>query len=69
MLGKITLYAQTETGYKNLTKVILIKLFKKKETDDPSCEIKDLISITDIILLTEIIEIFWKLFQANKINF
>ena len=68
ILGKITLYAQSETGYKNLTKLSSLSYLKKKETDDPSCGIKDLISNnSDIILLAgNYRDFFGKLFQANK---
>ena len=43
IIGKITLYAKTEDGYKNLTKLSSLSYLKSKETEEPSCEIKDLI--------------------------
>ncbi len=70
ILGRISLYAQTEIGYKNLTKLSSLSYLKKKETDQPICEIKDLIlNSKDIILLTgNHRDFFGKLFQANKIK-
>ena len=51
--GKVTLYAKTENGYKNLTKLSSISYLKSSETEDPSCSIKDLIeNNNDLILLT-----------------
>ena len=43
IIGKITLYATSEKGYKNLTKLSSSSYLKKNEMDDPSCEINDLI--------------------------
>ena len=40
-------------GYKNLTKLSSISYLKNKESDDPYCEIKDLIeNHDDLIILT-----------------
>ena len=68
ILGKITLYAKTEDGYKNLTKLSSLSYLKSKETDVPSCTIEDLLSNSnDLILLTgNHRDFFGKLFQANK---
>ena len=57
--GKITLYAQTEIGYKNLTKLSSLSYLKSKENEEPACDLNDLIENNkDLILLQEIIEIF-----------
>ena len=68
IVGKITLYAKTEDGYKNLTKLSSLSYLKSKETEEPACEIKDLIANNkDLILLTgNYRDFFGKLFQANK---
>ena len=68
IIGKITLYAKTEDGYKNLTKLSSLSYLKSKETDVPSCTIEDLLSNSnDLILLTgNHRDFFGKLFQANK---
>ena len=70
-IGKITLYATSEMGYKNLTKLSSISYLKNKESDDPYCEIKDLIENHDdlIILTGNYNDFFGKLFYANKLKF
>ena len=68
--GKVTLYATSEQGYKNLTKLSSSSYLKKKETEDPSCDLKDLITNNeDLILLTgNYYNFFGKLFYSNKIK-
>ncbi len=70
VIGKITLYATSEKGYKNLTKLSSLSYLKSKETEEPSCDINDLISNNeDLILLTgNYYNFFGKLFYANKIK-
>ena len=70
-IGKITLYATSETGYKNLTKLSSISYLKNKDSDDPYCEIKDLIeNHEDLIILTgNYNDFFGKLFYANKLKY
>ena len=69
-IGKITLYATSEKGYKNLTKLSSKSYLKKKNFHDPHCEINDLISNNeDLILLTgNYNNFFGKLFYANKLK-
>ena len=68
--GKITLYAKTEKGYKNLTRLSSLSYLKSRETEEPACEIKDLLAnSTDLILLTgSHRDFFGKLFQTNKLK-
>ncbi len=70
IVGKITLYAKSEDGYKNLTKLSSSSYIKSKETDDPSCTIEDLAkNNTDLILLTgNYRDLFGKLFNTNKLR-
>jgi DNA polymerase III subunit alpha len=70
IIGKVTLYATTEQGYKNLTKLSSSSYLKSNVSDEPSCEIIDLISNNqDLILLTgNYYNFFGKLFYANKIK-
>ena len=70
IIGKVTLYAKTLEGYKNLTKLSSLSYLRNKQTDEPICEIKDLISNNDdLILLTgNYRDFFGKLFFANKLN-
>ena len=39
IIGKITLYATSVQGYKNLTKLSSLSYLKSKEAEDPSCMI------------------------------
>ena len=68
IIGKITLYAKTELGYKNLTKLSSLSYLKGNEIDEPFLKIKDLTENNkDLILLTgNYRDFFGKLFQANK---
>jgi len=68
VIEKITLYATTKKGYKNLTKLSSLSYLKNKQTTEPSCTIDDLISNNeDLILLTgNSSNFFGKLFFANK---
>ena len=70
ILGRITLYSKSEEGYKNLTKLSSLSYLKKKETETPSCTIKDLIKNNkDLILLTgNHRDFFGKLLKSNKLN-
>ena len=70
IIGKITLYATSVQGYKNLTKLSSLSYLKSKEAEDPSCKLDDLISNNeDLILLTgNYYNFFGKLFYANKIK-
>ena len=53
LIGKITLYAKTEIGFKNLTKLSSLSYLKSEETEEPSCKIEDLIENNkDLILLS-----------------
>ena len=67
-IGKITLYATSEQGYKNLTKLSSKSYLNNKSSYDPYCEIEDLIlNNEDLILLTgNYKDFFGKLFYANK---
>ena len=68
--GKISLYATSEIGYKNLTKLSSNSYLNNKDSNYPFIEIDDLISNSeDIILLTgNYRNFFGKLFYSNKLN-
>ena len=68
LIGKITLYATSEQGYKNLTKLSSLSYLKKKDSFEPYCEINDLTSNNrDLIILTgNYNNFFGKLFYKNK---
>ncbi len=68
LVGKITIYAQSEVGYRNLTKLSSLSYLKIKDNEDPHCELKDLIENSkDLIILSgNYRDFFGKLFDANK---
>jgi len=70
IIGKVSLYATSEIGYKNLTKLSSSSYLNNKETTDPSCSLKDLIENSeDLILLTgNYTNFFGKLFYKNKLK-
>jgi DNA polymerase III subunit alpha len=70
IIGKVTLYATTEEGFKNLTKLSSSSYLKNNETTDPSCDLNDLLlNNKDLILLTgNYYNFFGKLLHANKIK-
>jgi len=68
VIGKITLYAATEEGYKNLTKLSSKSYLNSSQIDEPACDINDLIQNNkDLILLTgNYLNFFGKLYNKNK---
>ena len=53
VVGKITLYATSKEGYKNLTKLSSKSYLNSSQIDEPACDINDLIQNNkDLILLT-----------------
>ena len=68
IIGKVTIYAQTEEGYKNLIKLSSQSYLKSNETEEPACELQELLDNNkDLILLTgNHRDYFGKLFQLNK---
>ena len=70
VIGKISLYATSEVGYKNLTKLSSSSYLKNNTTTDPSCNLQDLLDSNEgIILLTgNYTNFFGKLFYKNKLK-
>ena len=70
IIGKVSLYATSERGYKNLTKLSSLSYLNNKLTTDPSCNLKDLTENNDgLILLTgNYTNFFGKLFNKNKLK-
>ncbi len=70
-IGRVTLYATSEAGYKNLTKLSSLSYLKKKDTYEPSCNLDDLIENNqDLILLTgNYNNFFGKLFYSNNLRY
>ena len=67
-IGKLTLYATSEKGYKNLTKLSSLSYLQNKDHENPYCTLQDLVSCNeDLIILTgNYKDFFGKLFYANK---
>jgi DNA polymerase-3 subunit alpha len=70
IFGKVTLYATSEEGYKNLTKLSSSSYLKSDAMKDPYCTLKDLIDNNQgLILLTgNYINFFGQLFYKNKLK-
>ncbi len=70
IFGKISLYATSEIGYKNLTKLSSISYLKNDGTTEPTCNFKDLRENNrDLILLTgNYKNFFGQLFYKNKLK-
>jgi DNA polymerase III subunit alpha len=68
VIGRVTLYATSEEGFKNLTKLSSLSYLKNDSTNVPSCDLNDLIlNNKDLILLTgSYYNFFGKLLYANK---
>ena len=66
--GKVTLYATSENGYKNLTKLSSLSYLNNNATTDAACDLEDLKkNCEDLILLTgNYTNFFGKLFFKNK---
>ena len=70
IIGKVTLYATSEAGYKNLTKLSSLSYLKNDTKVDPSCNLHDLIKNNEgLILLTgNYTNYFGQLFYKNKLK-
>ena len=70
IIGKVSLYATSEEGYKNLTKLSSSSYLNNNSTLDPSCNLTDLIKNNEgLILLTgNYTNFFGKLFYKNKLK-
>ncbi|MDC3127867.1 DNA polymerase III subunit alpha, partial [Candidatus Pelagibacter bacterium] len=70
IIGKITIYATSELGYKNLTKLSSLSYLKNKKSYEPYCDLDDLVDNNeDLIILTgNYNNLFGKFFYSNKIK-
>ena len=70
IFGKISLYATSETGYKNLTKLSSKSYLKNDGKTEPSCNLEDLKENSeDLVLLTgNYKNFFGQLFYKNKLK-
>jgi DNA polymerase-3 subunit alpha len=70
IIGKVSLYATSEEGYKNLTKLSSLSYLKNNAMTDPSCNLKDLSDNNEgLILLTgNYTGFFGKFFYKNNLK-
>ena len=70
VIGKVTLFATSEMGYKNLTKLSSLSYLKNNSLTDPACSLQDLLDNNEgLILLTgNYTNFFGKLFYKNKLK-
>ncbi len=70
IIGKVTLYATSEEGYKNLTKLSSLSYLKNSKLTDPSCSLNDILdNSSGLIFLTgNYKNFFGKLFYKNKLK-
>ena len=70
IIGKVSLYATSEEGFKNLTKLSSSSYLDSSEKINPSCSLESLIDNSkDLILLTgNYTNFFGKLFYKNKLK-
>ena len=70
VIGKVTLFATSEMGYKNLTKLSSLSYLKNKSLTDPACSLQDLLDNNEgLILLTgNYTNFFGRLFYKNKLK-
>ncbi len=70
IIGKVALYATSEIGYKNLTKLSSSSYLKNNTITDPSCNLKDLTDNSEgLILLTgNSTNFFGNIFYKNKLK-
>ena len=69
-IGKLPVFAKSEKGYRNLTKLSSSSYLKSSATSEPSCTLKDLTNNNEgLILLTgNYTNFFGKLFFKNKLQ-
>ena len=69
-IGKLPLFASSELGYKNLTKLSSKSYLESSEKKDPHCNFEELLNFNqDIILLSgNCFDLFGKLFKFNKLS-
>ena len=48
IMGKVSLYATSEEGYRSLTKLSSLSYLKNNTLSDPSCDLKDLCIIIKV---------------------
>ncbi len=70
IISKLPIFATSEKGYKNLTKLSSKSYLDINETNDPHCKLEDLYKYNEdlIILSGGLNDFFGSLFKANKIK-
>ncbi len=70
IIGKLPIFATTEKGYKNLTKLSSLSYLESEMSSDPYCKIEDLFqNSSDLIILSGTVrDFFGKIFKLNKLD-
>ncbi len=70
VIGKLSVFAKSSAGYKNLTKLSSKSYLEINEKSDPHCKFEDLINLNDelILLSGNHNDLFGKLFKKNKLK-
>ena len=70
IIGKVSLYATSEEGYKNLTKLSSSSYLESEATSEPYCELENLYNNAEglVVLSGTVYDFFGKLFKLNKLD-
>ncbi len=70
IIGKIPLFARTQEGYKNLTKLSSMSYLESDAASDPFCKLENLYNNSQglAVLSGTVYDLFGKLFKLNKLD-
>ncbi len=71
LIGKLPIFATTEEGYKNLTKLSSLSYLKSEVESEPHCKLNDLFNHKNglVVLSGTVNDLFGKLFKINKLDY
>ena len=70
VIGKLPIFAKTQEGYKNLSKLSSISYLESEEISEPYCKLEALYENSEglVVLSGTIYDLFGKLFKLNKLE-
>ncbi len=70
IIGKLPIFARTEEGYKNLTKLSSVSYLESEATSDPYCNLENLYNNSNglAVLSGTVYDLFGKLYKLNKLD-
>ena len=70
IIGKLPVFAKTQEGYKNLSKLSSISYLESEEISEPYCKLEALYENSEglVVLSGTIYDLFGKLFKLNKLE-